>query len=186
MTSSRAAAPLVTGSLSAAVTALRARGLRVSAARRQVLAALFAADAPVSAEELAGGLRGRAAPTDLASVYRNLDALESVGMIRHVHMGHGPGLYALVGRHEEAYAACERCGRRTVLDAELVARIRGAVRESCGYEFALAHFAIVGLCPACAERDDQTAASTTRSAWSRALSTTARTSSAGSRHFPST
>jgi Fur family ferric uptake transcriptional regulator len=152
MTSSRIATPLVTGSLSAALTAVRARGLRVSVARRQVIEALFAADAPVSAEELAGGLRGRAAPTDLASVYRNLDALESIGLVHHVHLGHGPGLYALAGRHEEAYAACERCGRRTAIDPGLIARVRSAVHDACGYELAFAHFAIVGLCPACAAR----------------------------------
>jgi Fur family ferric uptake transcriptional regulator len=155
MTGSRAAAPIVAGSLAAAVATLRARGLRVTAARRHVLEALFAADTPVSAEELAGGLRGRIASMDLASVYRNLETLESIGLVRHVHLGHGPGLYALVDRHDRAYAACERCGRRVEVDASVLARVRAAVRDACGYEAAFAHFAIVGLCPACAERDNR-------------------------------
>lgn len=150
MTGSRAVAPVVASSLLSAVAAIRARGLRVTAARRQVLEALFAAEAPVSAEEVAGGLRGRIASIDLASVYRNLETLESIGLVRHVHLGHGPGLYVLVGRDERAYAACERCGRRTVIDPSLVDRVRDAVRDACGYEAAFAHFAIVGLCPACA------------------------------------
>ena len=37
----------------AAVTALRARGLRASTARRALLAALFEAEAPLTAEEVA-------------------------------------------------------------------------------------------------------------------------------------
>ena len=41
---------------------------------------------------------GRPRPeVDLASVYRNLEQLEELGVVRHVHLGHGPGLYALVG-----------------------------------------------------------------------------------------
>ena len=78
--------------------ALRARGLRVSAARRLLLAALFAADRPVSADELASGLSGRLPDSDLASIYRNLETLEELGVVRHVHIGHGPGLYAPAGR----------------------------------------------------------------------------------------
>ena len=51
--------PLPARTLDAAVGALRAGGLRVSAARRLVLGALYAADGPVSAEGIAGGLEGR-------------------------------------------------------------------------------------------------------------------------------
>ena len=45
-----------------------------------------------SAEELAAGLGGRVPRSDLASVYRNLETLERHGVVRHVHLGHGPGL----------------------------------------------------------------------------------------------
>ena len=41
--------PLAAASIAAALTTLRARGLRVSAARRLVLEALFAADGPANA-----------------------------------------------------------------------------------------------------------------------------------------
>ena len=67
----------------AALGTLRARGLRISTARRQVVDALFAAEGPVSAEALA-----RSTGADLASVYRNLDALEQAGIAHHVHVGH--------------------------------------------------------------------------------------------------
>ena len=42
----------------AAAHTLRRRGLRLSAARRVVLTALFAADRPLSAEEIAAGAGG--------------------------------------------------------------------------------------------------------------------------------
>ena len=77
----------------AALGTLRARGLRISTARRQVVDALFAAEGPVSAEALARSTR-----RDLASVYRNLDALEQAGIAHHVHVGHAAGRYVLSGR----------------------------------------------------------------------------------------
>ena len=45
-----------------------------------------------------GGRGGANTPMDAASVHRNLSQLEELGLVRHVHIGHGPGLYGLVGR----------------------------------------------------------------------------------------
>ena len=150
MTVCHHAAPLPVPSLSAALGTLRARGLRVSTARRLVLEALFAAERPITADEVAGGLEGRLPVSDLASVYRNLDTLEALGVVRHVHVGHGAGRYAIAGPGEAGYAACERCGRHVTLDATALGAIRAALDDACGFEPALAHFPILGTCPDCA------------------------------------
>jgi len=104
------AEPAPAGDLDAAVDELRAHGLRLSASRRLVLEALFAAGRPVTAEEIASGMYGRLPRCDLASVYRNLETLEELGLVRHMHLGHGPGLYGPAAETDE-YVACERCGR---------------------------------------------------------------------------
>jgi Fur family ferric uptake transcriptional regulator len=143
--------PLAAASIPAAVTTLRTRGLRVSAARRLVLEALFAADGPVTAEAIADGLGDRLPRSDLASVYRNLDTLEQIGMVRHFHLGHGAGRYALAGRSEHGYTACGRCGTHRPLPPAVVERVAAVVRETTGYEAELSHFPIVGRCPDCEE-----------------------------------
>jgi Fur family ferric uptake transcriptional regulator len=155
MTISHDADPLPVPSLVAALGTLRARGLRISAARRLVLEALFAAEEPVTAEAIADGLDGRLPSSDLASVYRNLDTLEALGVVRHAHVGHGPGLYSLAVRHEAGYAACERCGRHVALDQPALACIRAAVEAACGFVPALAHFPLIGICPDCATRQER-------------------------------
>ncbi|MEA2256097.1 MAG: hypothetical protein QOG35_2142 [Solirubrobacteraceae bacterium] len=143
-------APVVQApTVGAAVGALRHRGLRLSAARRVVLEALFAAGRPVSAEEIAGGVGGRVPPSDLASVYRNLEVLERLGVVRHVHLGHGPGLYAPAGSQHDV-VACERCGAHAVLPPRLAEAMRAAVKRSVGYEPRFSHLALPALCPACA------------------------------------
>jgi Fur family ferric uptake transcriptional regulator len=142
----RALAP---ASMPAAITTLRVRGLRISAARRLVLEALFAAEGPVTAETIAAGLDGRFPVSDLASVYRNLDTLEQIGLVRHFHVAHGAGRYALAARQGPGYVACERCGVHRPLDHETVAQVAAVLREACGYEPQLIHFPIVGRCPEC-------------------------------------
>ena len=130
-----------------AVAALRERGLRLTTPRRLVLEALFAADGPVSAEHIAHSVH-----LELTSVYRNLEALEQHGLARHVHLGHGPGLYVLIGRGEREFLSCERCGAVRSLRSEQLDPVRDLVRELYGYEARFGHFPIVGLCPACARR----------------------------------
>jgi Fur family ferric uptake transcriptional regulator len=128
----------------AAFAAVRAHGLRLSSARRLLLQALFAAEAPLSAEELAGD-------GDVASAYRNLEVLEEVGLVRHVHLGHGPGLYHPAGRERE-FVVCESCGAvRAVAPAELD-DVRAAVLAAVGYRARFTHFPLAGLCPACATK----------------------------------
>lgn len=132
-----------------AVGALRERGLRLSTPRRLVLEALFLAEGPVSAEQLA-----RRLAVELTSVYRNLETLERHGLVRHVHLGHGPGLYVLIGRGEQEYLYCERCrGVRALSPAELDP-VRELVEERSGYRVRFTHFALVGTCPDCSARQD--------------------------------
>jgi Fur family ferric uptake transcriptional regulator len=153
MTVSPEVPPIAAETLGDAVAALRERGLRLSTSRRLVLEALFAAEGPVTAERLAGGLDGRVPPSDLASLYRNLETLQALGLVRHVHMGHGPGRYALVGAHAPEYVSCERCGVYATVPPDALDGARIAVREACGYSARFTHFPIVGLCPACASEE---------------------------------
>lgn len=143
------ARPVVAADAEGAVAALRARGLRVTSARRLVIEALFAAEEPVTAERIADGLDGRVPRSDIASVYRNLETLEQVGLVRHVHLGHGPGLYVLAG-HEREFVVCEGCGAYEAVAPGRLDAARDAVRAAFGYEARFSHFPIVGLCPDCA------------------------------------
>jgi Fur family ferric uptake transcriptional regulator len=140
--------------LRSAIALMRDRGLRVSAARRLVIEALLAADGPMSAEQIAQGIGGRVPSSDIASVYRNLQALEDAGLVRHVHLGHGPGLHALAVTGEREYLTCERCADyRAVRPRELDA-VRELIEREYGYRARFTHFPIVGLCPSCAAEVD--------------------------------
>ena len=133
-----------------AVSLLRDGGRRVSLARRQLLEGLFDVDRPVTAEELAAGLEGRIPPSDLAVVYRNLETLEELGLVCHVHLGHAPGRYALVRGKPCEYLACERCGVVTEIEPERLDLVRGLIAEEFSFRASFTHFPVGGLCSRCA------------------------------------
>src|SRR4051812_25043110 len=138
--------PLRFGSLEEVEAAVRRDGGRLTRPRRQVLEALFAADGLASAEQIAGQ------EIELTSVYRNLERLEELGVVRHVHLGHGPGLYGLVGEGEREYLVCEACGQVTIAEPERLDRARDVIRETLGFDARFTHFPIHGLCSGCVGR----------------------------------
>lgn len=141
---------LASRDLSSAIALMREQGLRVSAARRLVVEALLAADGPMSAEQIAEGIGGRVPSSDIGSVYRNLQALQDIGVVRHVHLGHGPGLHALAVAGEREYLTCERCGDYRAVALEELDAVRALIERQFGYRASFIHFPIVGLCSGCA------------------------------------
>ncbi|HUR86999.1 MAG TPA: Fur family transcriptional regulator [Solirubrobacteraceae bacterium] len=155
MTVSPDRTPVVVSDLEEAIEVVRRGGLRLTSARRLVLEALLAAGEPISAEEIADGLGGRMTQSDIASVYRNLETLGELGLVRHFHAGHGPGRYVLVGFGDREYLACESCGALESVEPAALDGVRDEIRELSGFQARFSHFPIVGLCPRCAkQRDD--------------------------------
>ena len=145
MTVSHQTRPLAPASVTSALGILRADGHRISAARRLAIEALFAAEGPVSADEIAGRVPG----CDLAALYRNLEVLSEAGLVEHVHVAHGPGRYVLTGRGGEGWIACEGCHELQPLARDQAAPLRAAIREATGHEPAFGHFPLVVRCEAC-------------------------------------
>lgn len=152
MTRTHAARPVDAPDLDAAIDALREQGLRASAARRLVLETLYAAEGPLTAEQIAGGLGGRIPRSDQASVYRNLEALEHAGLVRHAHFGHGPALYSRADGCVHEYVMCEECGEVHAADPAALERVRTLIRSELDLEARFAHFPLTGRCAGCAGR----------------------------------
>lgn len=126
---------------------LRSEGHRVTTPCRIVLEALFAAEGPVSAPHIT---RTTAlTESDVGSVYRNLERLERLGVVAHVHLGHGPSLYTLIGAGGREFMVCERCDRVRDVDPTELDPIRQEIERRFGYRAHFGHFPIVGICSDC-------------------------------------
>jgi len=132
-----------------AVDLLRSGGRRLGHARRLVLEALARTDGPVTAEALAAGVDA----VHVSSVYRALAVLEELGVVRHVHLAHGPALYELTERASSVrHLVCEVCGQAIEVPAALFVPL--ARRLARDYSFVLDsdHFALPGRCTSCDRR----------------------------------
>jgi len=120
----------------------------MGSARRQVIEALSRLQGPVTAEEVAASLPD----IHVSSVYRSLNVLEDLGVVRHVHLAHGPALYELTDVAEQVrHLACEGCGRDIVVPSALFDELRETILRDYGFVMDGGHFAIPGRCADCAE-----------------------------------
>jgi Fur family ferric uptake transcriptional regulator len=130
------------------VAELRARGVRITSARRAVLTALVATDGHITAEDIAATVQATSPEVHLSTVYRTLESLESLGVIDHVHLGHGSAVYHLAeNRHH--HLVCESCKAVVHLPREVYDELARDLEER--YQFALRqhHFALIGICARC-------------------------------------
>ncbi len=97
------------------ISRLRANGGRITAKRRRVLEALLSFDRPASAEDIR--TRAELPESDLVTVYRNLEAIDSVGALQRIPMENGTHLFELTAPGEHFHhLICRRCHRAERID----------------------------------------------------------------------
>lgn len=130
---------------------LRGGGGRASTPRRVIIEALLDAEHHLTVEELANAVQERHPEIHLTTVYRTVEALESLGVVYHVHLGHGPAQWHLSDDTHQ-HLVCQGCG--TVLEApdEVFAQLQERVQGEFGFVPDARHFALVGWCAACHAR----------------------------------
>ena len=130
------------------VLRLRTAGVRVTAPRRIVLAALVEAGSHATAEDLHRLVRRDHPEVSSSSVYRTMDLLTDLGVVEHVHLGHGPAQYHLTD-DAHAHLVCNGCQTVVELDPELSAPFAQQVEGELGFALDLGHFALTGWCARC-------------------------------------
>ena len=129
---------------------VRERGGRVTEPRRAVVAALVdGAHEHLTAEAVAERVQADQPDVHLSTVYRTLDALEGLGVVSDVHLGHGPSTYHLAAEPHH-HAACDTCGAVVHLPGDLFDDVLAQVRRDTGFAAVAPHFSLTGRCRACA------------------------------------
>ncbi len=128
---------------------LRRLGVRVTPQRLFVLEALELTGGHMTAEEVMQWVSRRYPALNLATVYRALDVLVSVGLVAQTDLGSGAAYYELVGDSPHHHLACERCGYVMEMDESLLAGLRDDALRVYGFYARPRHLAIFGLCGAC-------------------------------------
>ena len=127
----------------------RARGGRVTVSRRLLLQCLFDRPGHRTADELVAAVRALDPEVHRSTIYRNLDELERLGVVEHVHLGHGPATYHL-STERHGHLVCEHCGAALAVPDGFFDEMAEAALTQFGFRVRPRHFAVLGTCAACA------------------------------------
>ncbi len=127
---------------------LRSRGYRLTPQRQMVLEAVGRLGHGTP-EEIAGAVQERAAGVNISTVYRTLELLEQIELVRHSHLGHGAPTYSIASDHEHVHLKCRDCGNVEEVDPALFAGTVTALKAQRGFTVDLGHFAVFGRCRDC-------------------------------------
>jgi Fur family ferric uptake transcriptional regulator len=127
---------------------LRSRGLRRTPQREQILAAVrrLGHATPEQISETVTGV-------DVTTVYRTLELLEELGLVRHAHLGHGAPSFRPAD-DDHVHIVCHSCGAVQDADPDLVDPLAQRLHDQSGFVVDRSHFTVFGRCRACAATCD--------------------------------
>ncbi|MGH8862125.1 MAG: Fur family transcriptional regulator [Jatrophihabitantaceae bacterium] len=128
------------------VDRLHERGLRVTPQRERVLHAVRRLG-HATPEQIFDAVPD----VDLTTVYRTLELLEDIGMVRHTHLDHGAPAYR-PAEDDHVHVVCHECGTVVDVPSELADELERRLRAERGFTLDRAHLTVFGRCAACAEQ----------------------------------
>ncbi|MFN8223422.1 MAG: Fur family transcriptional regulator [Gaiellales bacterium] len=134
-----------------AASAIAAAGLRAGGARQSVIDHLARQDCCVSAQEIYDGIRADGGHVGVASVYRALDTLASLGLAHRVDLGDGTLRYepARADGHHHHHLVCGQCGTVEPFEDGALERALHRVAEGHGYAMSAHDVVLHGACARC-------------------------------------
>jgi Fur family transcriptional regulator, ferric uptake regulator len=135
-----------------ALSRLRGAGYRRGGARTAVVEALARRDCAVTALELDDELRRRKPAPARASIYRALEQLEQLGLLRRLEVSRGVAGYERIepdGEHHH-HAICQECGRMIPFEDASLERVIDKVSGRMSFDAAEHEVTIRGRCERCA------------------------------------
>lgn len=91
---------------------------------------------------------------NISTVYRTLDLLEEIGLVRHTHLGHGAPTYSSEA-HAHVHLVCHQCQRVIEIDPAALAPLASHLASKHGFVLDPAHLALSGRCATCTEKDSE-------------------------------
>jgi Fur family transcriptional regulator, ferric uptake regulator len=134
-----------------ALDALGSAGYRSGNARRAVVELLGRQRCCLSAQEIFDRLRGGRRPVGIASVYRTLDTLVELRLVKRIDAGDGVARFepADPGGDHHHHLVCRDCGKVEAFSDARLERAIGKVAGGLGYDVDEHEVVLTGACTEC-------------------------------------
>ena len=131
---------------------LRSSGHRLTPQRELVLAAVESLG-HATPDEVYAEVRTHSESINLSTVYRTLELLDDLGLIRHAHLTDRAPTYHSASGHEHAHLICRDCRRVISIDrSEMEAALEGLAGKR-GFAPDYGHLTVFGTCADCQAKE---------------------------------
>ncbi|KRF02620.1 Fur family transcriptional regulator [Nocardioides sp. Soil777] len=135
---------------------LRGSGYRLTPQRQLILGAVEQLG-HATPDEVLAAVREQASAVNASTVYRTLEVLEELGLVRHAHLSDRAPTYHSTRGPEHFHLVCRNCDRVQSVDPDVASALLEALRREHQFEVDLGHLAIFGRCTDCPPPSGDTA-----------------------------
>jgi Fur family ferric uptake transcriptional regulator len=131
---------------------LHSLGYRLTPQRQLVLQAVEELG-HATPDEILVEVQQHASAVNVSTIYRTLEVLEELGLVRHAHLSDRAPTYHSVTDHEHFHLVCRNCHRVISVDPDVVGPLAARLREEQGFVIDVGHLAIFGECVECEDKN---------------------------------
>lgn len=128
---------------------LRENGVKLTDQRKELLEVLLQAHAPITAEAVFLKLKESNPSTCLATVYRNLEVLVAIDVVRQMRLSGNKREYELIGDEHYHYLICLCCNKAVKLENCPLHHYEEKVIAETDFTITEHRLSMYGYCPQC-------------------------------------
>ncbi|MBB6628469.1 transcriptional repressor [Nocardioides sp. KIGAM211] len=127
---------------------LRGSGYRLTPQRELILSAVEELG-HATPDEVLAKVREQSSAVNVSTVYRTLEVLEELGLVRHAHLSDRAPTYHSVTDHEHFHLVCRNCRRITSVDPGVITPLSDRLRDEHAFVVDVGHLTVFGQCTDC-------------------------------------
>ncbi|HRD63965.1 MAG TPA: Fur family transcriptional regulator [Nocardioides sp.] len=127
---------------------LRERGYRLTPQRELILDAVDTLG-HATPDEVLVEVRKKSTALNISTVYRTLEVLEELGLVRHAHLSDRAPTYHSVRDHEHFHLKCRNCHQVISVDPDVLDPLLARLGADFGFTADVGHLTVFGTCKDC-------------------------------------
>lgn len=127
---------------------LRAKGYRLTPQRELVLRAVERLG-HATPDEVLAAVREESSAVNISTVYRTLEVLEELDLVRHAHITDRAPTYHSAAAPPHVHLVCRECGKVTEVSPAVIEPMTATLKAAYDFSTDVGHLTIFGTCSDC-------------------------------------
>jgi Fur family ferric uptake transcriptional regulator len=127
---------------------LREKGYRLTPQRELILQAVERLE-HATPDEVLAEVRTHSTAVNASTVYRTLEVLEELGLVRHAHLSDRAPTYHSTSEHEHFHLVCRNCHQVISVDPDVLTPVSDRLAAEHDFVVDVGHLTVFGRCGNC-------------------------------------